>query len=132
MSGAMSLMMGGAGAGEAPASFSAESSDLNPIASFECIGYPPSVCPVNELITTGRVYINTAGGSGAGPTYLWTRISGDVFTIENPTGQNTTFSILAHRAGSYAGVYRCATTHGAETINLDHDVVGNYTYETGM
>lgn len=132
MTGAMIMMFGGSGAGDAPEPLGATSSDLNPQDTYSCVGYPPSVCPANVTITTNRVYISVTGGDGVGPTFLWEWVSGDVFDVENPTGQNTTFSKYTHRLNSHSGVYKCTITRGAETVILNHTVEAVYEYETGM
>jgi len=132
MSGAMMLLVGNVSAGDPPSALAAESDNLTPSGSYECTGYPPSVCPSPVTIETDRVNITVTGGTGAGPTFLWEWVSGAVFDIENPTGQNTIFSRSSGRLHNHAGVYKCTITKGVDTVVLNHNVSTDYNYETGM
>lgn len=49
------------------------------------------------------------GGSGS-YTYSWTYVSGDIFTINSPTGASTTFSADIANGAFKSGVYRCTVT----------------------
>lgn len=54
----------------------------------------------------------TATGGTPGYSYAWTRISGDVFTINSPASPSTTFTATVTGGSFKQGVYRCTATDG--------------------
>jgi hypothetical protein len=68
----------------------------------------------------------TASGGAGGYTYAWTRVSGDVFTINSPTSATTTFTTSLAANIFKSGVYRCTVTDslsntasGTVTVELE-------------
>jgi len=96
-------------------------------AYYECYG-TASTCIASANITTDAVTVTSSGGTGAGPTYAWTQVSGDVFTITSSTSASTTFSISCARNTSNAAVYRCTVTRGAGSFTVDVNVTAEYSY----
>lgn len=128
MSGIM-LLQGG-DTGGAPFAITADKAGVS--ASWYCSGSPPSVCPTPENLVTDAVTVTTSGGSGAGPTFAWTKISGSTFVITSAAAASTTFSIDAARGGSYVAVYRCTVTRGVDVLTVDVLVTAEYTYDSGL
>lgn len=60
-------------------------------------------------VTTGSATCTATGGT-PGYTYAWTRVSGDVFTINSPTAATTTFTRSLGAEEAREGVYRCTAT----------------------
>jgi hypothetical protein len=96
-------------------------------ASYECYGTTGS-CPSAANMTTDAVTISTFGGSGAGPTYSWAKVSGDTFTMSASTAATTTFSASVNRNTTKTAVYRCTITRGVDVLTKDVTVTGTYTY----
>lgn len=97
---------------------------------YDCTGTAVT-CPTSVVIPTNSVTITAAGGTGSGPSYAWTKISGDTFTVTAPTSASTTFSATVNRSigiSSKSAVYRCTVTRGAETYTVDVNVGVQYEY----
>lgn len=58
----------------------------------------------------------TASGGRTPYTYLWTRVSGDSFSITTPTAATTTFSTFLSDGEYRQGVYQCAVTDFLGTV----------------
>lgn len=62
----------------------------------------------------GSATSNAATGNvtaGVGPfTFAWTRVSGDIFTINTPTAIDTTFTTTGTSGTSKSGIYRLTVT----------------------
>jgi hypothetical protein len=106
---------------------------------YSCTESPPGVassCPTSPTVTTNSVTVTASGGAGAGPSYAWTRISGDVFTVTSPTSASTTFSIAIARIRDGEAVrnavYRCTVTRGTETATVDVNVGASYVENTNL
>lgn len=79
---------------------------------------------------TNSMTATPSGGSG-GYTYAWERVSGDTYTVTNPTSASTAFSTSASNT-SKSGVYRCKVTDSVSTVaystsfnvSTDHNETG--------
>jgi hypothetical protein len=98
-------------------------------ASYACFGTTTS-CTTAVNMSTDTVTVSSTGGTGAGPTYAWTRVSGDVFTISAAAAAATYFSASVNRDSVKSAVYRCTVTRGVGTYQVDVPVTGTYTYES--
>jgi hypothetical protein len=72
--------------------------------------------------TTAAATPSVTGGNPS-KTYSWTRISGDSFTINSPSGSSTTFT----QAGTplakiYTGTYRLTVNDGTASVSDDFTV----------
>lgn len=94
---------------------------------YLCVG-AVGTCPLNVTLITDAATVSSSGGTGAGPTFAWTRISGDVFTITSAASASTTFSISCARNASKSAVYRCTVTRGAGSVTVDVTVTAQYAY----
>jgi len=79
--------------------------------------YTVFVTPESLLRTSQRPGASTSNAAtanvvgGVGPfTYAWTQVSGDTFTINDPTGSTTTFTALGSTGDEFTGVYRVTVT----------------------
>lgn len=124
MTGAVFAMAGGA---VATPPLSAAPDRLSVSALYECYGTTGS-CIAAANITTDTVTISSTGGTGAGPTYSWAKVSGDTFTITASTSAATAFSASVNRNTQKSAVYRCTVTRGAATYDVDVNVLAVYTY----
>jgi len=73
-------------------------------------------CPITTAAATG----NATGGT---PPYsfAWSHVSGDVYTINSPTSDVTTFTRTADGGGS--GTYKCVVTDDVSDTAEDSLVV---------
>ena len=124
MTGAVFAMAGGA---VATPPLSAAPDRLSVSALYECYGTTGS-CIAAANITTDTVTISSTGGTGAGPTYSWAKVSGDTFTITASTSAATAFSASVNRGTAKTAVYRCTVTRGVATYDVDVNVLAVYTY----
>lgn len=78
--------------------------------------------PTSCTATSNSATTTTIGGNPPF-TYLWTFVSGDSFTIDTPTADNTTFSLTNSTTGdpSFVGTYRCTVTD--DDTNMENDTV---------
>lgn len=78
----------------------------------------PGAPPARRL-TTNTVTVTAVGGSGSGPTYEWTQVSGTVeATINSPTSATTSFSATVYTGTFGSARFRCRVTRGAETVDV--------------
>jgi hypothetical protein len=104
-------------------------SDKTAVSSYyECSG-TMAPCIASANLTTDAATVTSSGGTGAGPTYAWTRVSGDVFTIGSAASATTTFTIACGRGLTKTAVYRCTVTRGAANVTVDIAVSAQYSFE---
>ena len=73
--------------------------------------------------TSNRATGNVTGGTGPF-TFAWTQVSGDIFTINSPTDDNTTFSTTGVSGQEKSGIYKLTVTdtgagNAEESDNVD-------------
>lgn len=79
-------------------------------------GPPP---PYAKTVVSENVTVVATGGTGAGPTYAWTRVSGSSsITATNPGLDTTAFSGTVPRNQSVAATFKCTVVRGAETAEV--------------
>lgn len=113
------LLPGGGGGG----GLSATVSNNNISQTYFCNDpedpFPP-ICAVLQVVTTNPVTVTAVGGSGAGPTYSWARISGYAgMTISDATSNVVQFSCTLTQDSLQSAVWRCTVTRGLETATVD-------------
>lgn len=125
------------GASATPPLSASKSGDAS--GSFVCTESPAGVsssCPTSANVTTNSVTITASGGAGSGPTFAWSKISGDTFTVNSPTSATTSFTVNIPRIRdgtvSRSAVYRCTVTRGTETATVDVNVGAEYAEFTGL
>ena len=99
--------------------------------SYSCIDAPngPSICPVLQTVSSDSVTVTSSGGSGAGPTFAWTFLSGNTgISVSNPTAATVTFSGVVGRRQLRDAVWRCAVTRGTDTEVVDVAISLSYDY----
>lgn len=75
--------------------------------------------PLFRTLTTNSVTVTSTGGSGAGPTYAWTRISGSsAISANSPTSASTTFSGSVGRNQRIDATFRCTVTRGVDSVTV--------------
>lgn len=74
--------------------------------------------PSSQNATTNSVTATPTGGRGPF-TYVWTQLSGDSFTINNPNSATTTFTASLLPDDSKSGVAQCEVTDVFGTISTD-------------
>lgn len=78
-------------------------------------------------MAAGPVTVTATGGTGAGPTYSWAKLSGDSgITATNPTNAATNFKTTLTKNSERLATFRCTVTRGAETGHVDVDVYFSY------
>lgn len=100
---------------------------------FVCtaIGGGSNDCPFISSITSSPVVVSTSGGSGAGPTYLWERVSGNTgITVSNSTASTVTFTGAVGRRQTAEAVWKCTVTRGAESKSVGVGVLLAYNYNS--
>jgi hypothetical protein len=100
--------------------------------AFVGAGYSPEgIGPTFVTLTTDAITVTATGGMGAGPTYSWSRVTGDSSVLcDSPTSATTTFSCSVPRNQERSAVYRCTITRGAESVQINVNVLLTY-YPTG-
>ena len=73
--------------------------------------------------TSNQATANVEGGVGPF-TFAWTRVSGDTFTINTDTADNTTFTAIGSSGSELSGVYKVTST---DTGNGNAEETGNVT-----
>lgn len=72
------------------------------------------------ITTSPATVVTSTGGSGAGPTYAWTRLSGSpVIYADSPTSATTTFSGELGLSSTKQATMRCTVTRGSDTVTVD-------------
>ena len=94
---------------------------------YSCTG-TVGTCLASANLSTDTVTVTAFGGTGAGPTFAWTRVSGDVFTITSAATAATNFTISCGRGLTKSAIYRCTITRGAANYTVDVTVTGQYYY----
>jgi hypothetical protein len=94
---------------------------------YACTG-TVGTCLATANLSTDTVTITSSGGTGAGPTFAWTRISGDVFTVTSAATAATNFTIACGRGLTKSAIYRCTVTRGAGSVTVDVTVTAQYAY----
>lgn len=77
-------------------------------------------------VFSNPVTVTSTGGSGAGPTFAWTRLSGSsAVSATSPSSATTTFNAIIGRfgAGTRTAVMRCTVTRGVESVFVDVPVL---------
>jgi len=77
----------------------------------------PSVASKDNLPAGSAESVNVTGNvtGGTGPfTFAWARVSGDIFTINSPSSQITTFSTSGAAGSIQFGVYRFTVTDNGD------------------
>lgn len=93
----------------------------NVVDYHDFVGVPPP--PYFLLVVSGNVTVTAVGGSGAGPTYAWTRVSGSSsITATNPGLATTAFQARVGRGSSVNALFKCTVTRGVETVEVFVDV----------
>lgn len=87
---------------------------------------PTPSAPVAMSLDAGPVTVTATGGSGAGPTYQWTRVSGTTGEISSPTSSTTVFVATVYNNAPRTSVFRCRVTRGAETVDVFVTVTWGY------
>lgn len=83
------------------------------------------------LTTTQSVLVTATGGIGAGPTYAWTKLSGDSAILCNsPTAASTYFNCTIGKNQFKEAIWRCTVTRGVQTATVDVHV--SFDYSTGL
>lgn len=68
-------------------------------------------------------------GGFAPYTYAWTHVSGDTFTVTNPSSASTYFAHTFTSYGTRSGVYRCTVTDSlGSTATVDVNVLIQFTF----
>lgn len=94
--------------------------------AYNCIG---TSCATVRSITSLPVVITATGGSGTGPTYSWTRVSGDsAISATASTSDTTQFTANVPRETEYTAVFRCTVTRGTDTVTVDVNVSISYAW----
>lgn len=106
---------------------SAFSDKASVAAYYECSG-TMATCIASANLTTDAATVTSSGGTGAGPTFAWTKVSGDTFTIGSASSATTTFSIACGRGLTKSAVYRCTVTRGAANVTVDVNVSAEYSF----
>ena len=76
--------------------------------------------PLFRTLTTNSVTVTATGGSGAGPTYSWTRISGSsAINANSPTSATTSFTASVGRNQRVDATFRCTVTRGSDTVSVN-------------
>lgn len=92
-------------------------------------GVGDNFCPFVQNITSETVTVSSSGGTGAGPAYAWSFVSGDSgITVNSPTGTTVSFSGVVGRRQSKTAVWRCTVTRGTESRFIDVVVILTYNY----
>lgn len=92
-------------------------------------GVGNNVCPFAQNITSGTVTVSSTGGTGTGPTYAWSFVSGDSgMTVSNPTGTTVSFTGVVGRRQIRTAVWRCTVTRGTDSRFVDVMVTLEYDY----
>lgn len=100
-------------------------------ASFDCTAEVGGVnsCPVLQTLTTSAVTITSSGGTGAGPTYAWSRLNGDAgIVVSNATSATVTFTGTVGRRQTTQAVWRCVVTRGSDSVAVDVLISLTYNY----
>lgn len=88
-----------------------------------------NTCPVMYSLTSESVTVSSTGGSGAGPTYAWTYLSGDTgITVSNSTAATVTFAGAVSRRQTRTAVWRCTVTRGTDSRVVDIPITLTYDY----
>lgn len=69
------------------------------------------------VLTTNSVTVTASGGT-APYTYAWTRVSGDIVTINAAAAATTTFSGDPGVGGSLSGIYKCTVTDAVAAVSV--------------
>jgi len=94
------------------------SATVNPAAVEESI-FDNASAPLFRQMTTDPVTVTSTGGAGAGPTYQWTRISGNsAISAVSPTSATTTFTANVPRNSFYSATFRCTVTRGVDSVQI--------------
>jgi hypothetical protein len=84
--------------------------------------------PLFSPVATLPVTVTATGGMGAGPTYLWQRISGSsAVSADFPTAASTSFSGTVGKNQEASAVFRCTVTRGVESVQVIVNVLLIYT-----
>lgn len=101
--------------------------DIDPATgTYDCVG-TFTYCTSPNYITTAPVTVSVTGGSGT-IVHSWTRISGDVLTINAPANGTTTFSGSIGRNETKTAVMRDTVTRGGDTAIIDVTASVSYTF----
>lgn len=72
-----------------------------------------------EPVVSETVIVTAVGGSGAGPTITWARVSGSpAVSADSPTGFTTSFSGLVPRGVTRAAVFSATVSRGVDSVVL--------------
>lgn len=114
--------------------FSVSASDTDSLGLYTCVDpeTPPYICPTLKSITTSAITVTASGGSGVGPTYAWTRVSGDSgFTCNSPSAATTTWTINVPQNTTKTAIWRCTATRGVDSDTVDIEVSATYVRSGG-
>lgn len=93
----------------------------NTLYTDDTVGVPPP--PWVILVVSENVTVTAVGGSGAGPTYAWSRVSGSSSITATNSGLATTaFQARVGRSQAVTARFKCAVTRGVETVEVFVDV----------
>lgn len=91
-------------------------------AFFSCPG-----CPLFTSVCSDSVTVTSTGGSGAGPTISWARVSGDVgINISNATAFTVSWCASVGRDQEKSAVWRATITRGVDSVTVDVLVTLSY------
>lgn len=78
-------------------------------------------------MTAGPAAVTATGGTGSGPTYSWTRLSGSSgITATAPNSASTNFTALVTKNSSREATFRCTVVRGVETETVQVTVRFEY------
>lgn len=81
---------------------------------------PSPAAPPAVTLFTNAVTVTAAGGTGSGPAYAWSRVSGSAsISAASPTSATTTFSATVYSNSPVSAQFRCTVTRGVETRTVD-------------
>lgn len=88
--------------------------------------------PLFVEVVSGNVTITVVGGTGPGPTYAWSKVSGSSAIFPTaPSSATTAFSATLGSNQSVSGTWKCTVTRGAETVTVNVNVSLSYFVESG-
>lgn len=88
---------------------------------------PPFVCPTVTTLNTTTITATATGGTGSGPTYAWSYVSGDMgFIPSNPTSASTGWSINIPQNATKSATWKCTATRGVDTDEATVLVTADY------